>query len=71
MFIQRFIVTGIAYENLKENLIIAISGVTLVHQSPWGQSATTLLSVRAKFETSGKISFKNENKLIHKYHQQD
>ena len=34
--IQRSIVTGIAYENLKENFINVVSGVTLVHQSPWG-----------------------------------
>ena len=40
-FIQRFIVTGIAYGNLKESFINAISGVTLVH--PWGHNVTILL----------------------------
>jgi len=41
---------------LKENLINAIAGVTLVPQSPWGYYVTILLNVRAKFRTSGKIS---------------
>jgi len=54
MFIQRFIVTGIAYENLKENFINVISGVNLVHQSPWGHYVTILLNMRAKFKISGK-----------------
>jgi hypothetical protein len=55
-FIQRCIVTGTGYENLKENFINAISGVTLVHQSPWGHYVTILLNMNANFRISGKIS---------------